>query len=177
MTKKGTVFVSKEELIADILEVYNKLGKVNTPLYKKHGKYGEYYIFIYGGIKKLMRETGIGWTSHRKIDRRDLMLDAMRVFKEHGSLKKELYEKHGLHSCTAIRGEFGSFNNLLKELGLKININRNPKKEEMAERCMELYNQYGFLTSKLQREESGYSQVSCDRGCLVDSTVYSTILG
>jgi hypothetical protein len=51
-----------------------------------------------------------------------------------------------------IKLHFGTFTKMLKELNLPINIRKNITKEEIIEKMLELYNQYGKLTSEMQRE-------------------------
>lgn len=156
--------VSNEEILDDAKRVLEQCGKLNQNIYEKYGRYSLGLIYKrFGGMKNLLKELGIEWVCHRKLDKQALIEDIRRVYNKHGYLKKELYVKYGKYSCTAIRGHFGSFNNMLKELGYEINMHKRPRKEEVVKACWNIYRKYGYITAELQRKESGYSQTVVDR--------------
>ncbi|WJJ55299.1 hypothetical protein QB910_000055 [Dabrowskivirus KKP3916] len=154
--------IEEWELLKDLKRVYEEFGYVNTPLYEREGNYGIYYINLFGGMKKLLPKIGVEWNSYKKTPKHLFVKDVMRVYREHGYLKQDMYVKYGLYSRSQIKTHFGTFNNMLKELGLQLNVHHNATKEEVIESCKKLYDQYGYLDARLQREKSGYSQKTVD---------------
>lgn len=124
------------------------------------------FTFYFGGLKKFHSSHGCTYRQRTRLTKEELMKDIQRVFDEHGYMKKILYEKEGKHSCISIKKHFGTFNKMLKEMGFHKNMNKSTdgiSKEDIKNRMYELYKEYGYLNSTLQREKSGYSQIMIDK--------------
>lgn len=157
--------VSKEDILKDIKRVYEEHGSFTQPLYEKVGKYKFWRVTEYfGGVKNVHKIMGWKWHNHNVVDKDDLVDDILRVYNEQGEMKKEIYVEFGKYSCNPIRYHFGTFNKMLKELGLKVNIHTGEvSKEEVISKCLDIYNKYGHINATFQRKESGYSQRVIDK--------------
>ena len=119
------------------------------------------FTFYFSGLRKFCESHGIKYTNCTVINRKDLICDIKRIYTTYGRCTKELYAKHGNFSITAIRTQFGTFNKMLKELGLKINMHKKDDeetKDEIIESVKSVYKKYGYLNAKLQREKTPYPQ-------------------
>ena len=153
--KKGKRNGTKEEFLEDLKRVYEEQGSLSVDMYKEYGKYGSGYFHHYcGGIKNAMKMIDLEWKPANLIDDDLIREDLYRVYREHGYLHKTLYEEAGKYSVSAVKHRYGTFNGMLKELGMPINMNKNITKEEVIESMTELYNKHGYLNAELQRKES-----------------------
>lgn len=99
----------------------------------------------------------------KKIEKEDLVKDLQHVHDMLGSLKREEYIEHGKYSPVVVSRVFGSWNNMIRELGYKINMNKKVTKDEVYQDMLRLQNEYGKITSVIQREHGKYSQIVIDR--------------
>lgn len=97
-----------------------------------------------------------------KVLKKDLINDVLRVKKEIGKMGRKDYLKYGKYSRAPIERLFGSWNNMLRELDLEINMNKNVTKEEIFQDMLRLKKEYGKVTSTIQRKHGKYSQVCID---------------
>lgn len=164
MALKGEVLATKQEVADEIIRICDKFGYMNLKVYKENSRFGEYYIHKYfNGIQNACKKLNVNYKRAGKLNKEDISADIMRVYKKFGYMKRELYEENGKYSWCAIRGHYGSFNNMLRELRLPINCYREDyTREEILKKMWELYDEYGYLTAELQRKESGFSQMIID---------------
>jgi len=99
------------------------------------------------------------------ISKEEIISDILKVYKENGNkLTREEYLKKGKYSRAPIKRLFGTWNNLLKELNLDINVSRlDISKDEVIEDAKRVISEFGRIDAKLYRKEGKYSQAIVDR--------------
>jgi hypothetical protein len=97
-----------------------------------------------------------------KVSKEDLVEDIKYVKETLGEIKQESYLKYGKYSRAVIKRIFGSWNNMMKELGYEINMHKNVTKEDVYHDMLRLQEEYGKITSVIQREHGKYSQICID---------------
>ncbi len=77
---------------------------------------------------------------------------------EYGRIDLESYLKHGHYSKQAIKTAFGGVNNLMKELGIKLNMSRMEDKETVSSDIIYIANKYNTTSSNIYRKYGNYSE-------------------
>jgi len=133
--------ISDQELIQDVQDVAKSLGKdtLTGSEYSLHGKY--YHSTLqrrFGSWKKVLEACNLETVGHNfkcNISNEEMITDLKRVagIVNLESPTRESYDKYGkYHSATLCR-KYGSWNNVLKFAGMKLNLNRKMSNEEMFE--------------------------------------------
>ena len=133
--------ISDQELIQDVQDVAKSLGKdtLTGSEYSLHGKY--YHSTLqrrFGSWKKVLEACNLETVGHNfkcNISNEEMITDLKRVagIVSLESPTRESYDKYGkYHSATLCR-KYGSWNNVLKFAGMKLNLNRKMSNEEMFE--------------------------------------------
>lgn len=133
--------ISDQELIQDVQDVAKSLGKdtLTGSEYSLHGKY--YHSTLqrrFGSWKKVLEACNLETVGHNfkcNISNEEMITDLKRVagIVNLESPTQESYDKYGkYHSATLCR-KYGSWNNVLKFAGMKLNLNRKMSNEEMFE--------------------------------------------
>lgn len=101
----------------------------------------------------------------KAISKEAILNDVQRVFDTYGNTTREFYLEHGKYSRAPINRHFGTWNNLLKELNKPLNMRKqyDIDRNEILSEMLSIYNEYGYLTSELQRKVSTYSQSTIER--------------
>lgn len=97
---------SKQDIIDEIKRVYLEFGIINRKLLKENNKLNiniDFQLSKYGGLKALCKEINIPYTQNSRIDDRLLREDVLRVYREHGKISMEIYERFGNYSISAIK--------------------------------------------------------------------------
>lgn len=132
---------------------------MNTRILKDNCKLGinvDYYLSKYNGIKKICDELGIEYINGNQADAEKIKEDFYRVYKKYGHINKEFYSKHGKYSNACIRTAFGGYNNLMKELGIPLNMVKKVTKEEVIEDIKKIYAKYHTTQSAQYRKYGSY---------------------
>ena len=133
--------ISDQELIQDVQDVAKSLGKdtLTGSEYSLHGKYYDSTLRRrFGSWKKVLEACNLETVGHNfkcNISNEEMINDLKRVagIVNLESPTKESYDKYGkYHSATLCR-KYGSWNNVLKFAGMKLNLNRKMSNEEMFE--------------------------------------------
>ena len=127
------------------------------------------FTFYFGGIKKFYQSIGVNYNKetvrYNEISKNELIKDVLDVYNIFGHIDQNFYLSNGKYSRASIKRIFGSWNNMMSELNLDINMYKHieqiPKKLILDD-MKKLYNKYGKLTTRIQREESKYSQSVID---------------
>lgn len=98
----------------------------------------------------------------KKISKKDLIDDVLKIFKETNNTTRENYLQYGKYSRAPINRLFGNWNNLLIELNYDINMYKNVTKEDVITNMKELINRFGYVNSTIQRKYGKYSQTIID---------------
>ena len=148
-------------------DIRNFIENNNTTLlkdYKKNGKHSESTIIKYfGNWSNVLKELNIDSKFAKIISKQDVIADVIRIFNDTNNTTRENYLKYGRYSRAPIERLFGGWNNLLRELDLEINMNRNVTKDDVIKDMLNLKNKYGKVTSIIQRKYGKYSQIVIDR--------------
>ena len=133
--------VSDEELIADVKLVAEKLGK-NTLNAEEYPLYGKYHsstmIRRFGSWKKVLDLASLETRGHNfkyAFSDEDVVADLKRVadiLNKETPTRRE-YSLYGECHGETLSRRYGSWNNVLKLAGMKVNLNRNSSNEEMFE--------------------------------------------
>lgn len=152
--------MDKKELFKIIIDIHNANGYINRHILesKISGFNCNWQLSKYGGLKKICSDLGLNYRQYSAIDPDEIISDAKTVFQKHHRLSLDVYEKYGKFSKTAIRTAFGSFNGLLRTLGLKSNMTRMDSKEDIEKDFLDFYNIYHSTSSTLYRKYGKYSQ-------------------
>lgn len=98
----------------------------------------------------------------RKIAKEDLVKDVLDVYSKFGKISRDLYIANGKYSRKPINRIFGSWNNMLNELNIKLNQKVGENKfaytdEELLNDLIRIYNEFGVCCARLIKEEG----ISC----------------
>ena len=133
--------ISDQELIQDVQDVAKSLGKdtLTRSEYSLHGKYCDSTLRRrFGSWKRVLEACNLETVGHNfkcNISNEEMINDLKRVagIVNLESPTKESYDKYGkYHSATLCR-KYGSWNDVLKFAGMKLNLNRKMSNEEMFE--------------------------------------------
>lgn len=150
--------INKDFVLQDMQEVFNCYGKCTQALYKQHGKYNVQTVAKKLNLKfsDLQRELNIPTRSYN-VNREDLIQDVFRIYNDNGYITRDLYIELGKYSRKPINRLFGSWNNMLQELGLPINCLINIPEEDLLNELRRIYQEYGVISATIIRWESKYS--------------------
>lgn len=166
MAKSLLLTTTKEEVAKELIRVYNENNFINAKLFKEKTKFSDRAIEVFfGSYTQAYKELNIP-NIHRGRNRRsfknvtvtkDMVLnDIIKFSNDYKTTNRDMYLKHGLYP-KSIYSKFGTWNSLLEECSLKINVHKKTTKDDVIKEMLNLYNKYGYLTAKLQREKSQYS--------------------
>lgn len=154
----------KEDILENVKETIRKHNCTMYKTYKKHGKHSEATITKYfGNWNNLLNEIGVKIKHKRNISKEDILKDVVTIFEETNNTTRENYLKYGNYSRAPINRLFGNWNNMLKELNLRTNMNKNVTKEDVINDIMRLQKEHGYVNSIIQRKHGKYSQSVIDR--------------
>lgn len=155
--KRRKELPTKEKVINDVMKIYEQKRYINRMLYLEKGCYHNKIINkLFGSWNNLLKEAGLPINVLRNISKEDVIEDVLRVYREEGKINKELYLKKGKYSRKPIERIWGSWNNMLKELGLPINCEINIPEEKLLEDLIRLKKEFGYCCAELIRQYGEY---------------------
>lgn len=83
-------------------------------------------------------------------------------YQQFGSVRREEFCKANKRSSSTVRRLFGSWNDMLRECNVPVNMQKKVTKEDVKKEMLALYEKHGKLTAEIQRAESSYSQIVID---------------
>lgn len=111
-------------MIADVLDVYNKFGKISRDLYVKNGKYSRKPINrIFGSWNNMLKELNIelnqkvGENKYAYTDE-ELLTDLLRIYNEFGLCCSRLIKEESISCLEVYQRRFGSINNAMELVGI-----------------------------------------------------------
>lgn len=111
--------VKKEDLVEDILKVYNEFGFINKDLYISNGKYSRKPIDrIFGSWNKMLLELKLPINCLINIPEEDLINDIKRIYNEYNVMSATIINWESKYSVEVFTRRFKGFKNLY----LKANI-------------------------------------------------------
>lgn len=161
---------TKDQIIQEIKRIYDDIHVMNTVAFKEYNKLGvsdssvNYIFHKYGGLMNLCKELNIPFTRGNSNNHEDLISDILKVYEEHGKLSTEIYSKYGKYSVTCVKSHFnGSFNNMLKQLGLPINMHKKVSKDDIKNDVLNFYKKYNTTSSNKYRKHGEYSECTINK--------------
>lgn len=141
----------------DFIRVYKDNGEINTNIYEKYGKYSKEAIrTAFGCIGNLMSEIGIDTTVRNKTQKCDVIDDFIKTYQITNSTYRKDYLAYGKYSYSLICRLFGSWSELLREVGLEVNKDRYGL-DKMLSSIHLVYLRHGFLSKELINKECEFS--------------------
>lgn len=141
---------SDEELIKDLIEVAQKLGKksLTRDEYSKHGKYGRGTIEWRFGWLNALKKAGLSTSKSYNVTDEELLDEMRRIAKlpNVGNLTRDIFNEHKqLSSTWAIENRFGSWTKALKKAGLHVSPTQIKKysDEELFENLLNVWTHLG----------------------------------
>ena len=127
--------VSDEDLLDNLKNIVEKLGRVPEQSELKLGKYSpNAYKRAFGNYSSALEKLGLYASVRYGVSNEEILKDIVRVSKE---LKRtpffeEFSKLNNTVSSSTVCERFGSWNAALKEAGLKITMNKNLLKEDIT---------------------------------------------
>lgn len=143
----------------------NEYGYVNGKELMAIYGVSESAIHNAGGIRNICKEHNLNYKYANRLDPEEIKNDFLRVYRSEGEISKEIYEKLGCYSISALKTAFGSVNNLRKELGIPIIMHKLVPKRELMEDIDRFIKESGTTSATAYRKRGKYSQVIIDRVC------------
>lgn len=180
MPKGDYCKISKQDLIDDVLKIYNENKEnFNRELYISKGKYSRAPIIrIFKTWNNMLKELNIKLNvSRMEASKEDVLLDAKKVIDKFGKLNSTIYRKHGKYSQCITDRLFGNFNNMLRELNLNsAHASRYLSDKEVINEIHDIFKKYKRLTLNILNEECSISFPSIIKRFGTISNLY-TLLG
>lgn len=180
MPKGDYCKISKQDLIDDVLKIYNENKEnFNRELYISKGKYSRAPIIrIFKTWNNMLKELNIKLNvSRMEASKEDVLLDAKKVIDKFGKLNSTIYRKHGKYSQCITDRLFGNFNNMLRELNLNsAHASRYLSDKEVINEIHDIFKKYKRLTLNILNEECSISFPSIIKRFDTISNLY-TLLG
>lgn len=122
-----------------------------------------YYLNKYGGLVNICKELSLNYEHALRSNKDDVKTDFYNVFKSLGYINIETYLKHGKYSKQSIKTAFGSVNNLMKELGIPLNMSRNESKDVVLNDIKKVCNKHKSSSSNIYRKHGQYCESVINR--------------
>ena len=151
--------ISKEDIINDVKNLYNSTIKFTNQYYLKNSqlKIGISTIKKYfGTFTNMLKELNISINIQRNITKEEILEHMWHLYNKHGKLTSGIQRNDKKFGVTLINSRFGSFGNMLKEMGLKANIAQNVTTEELLNELNEIIKIHGTINSVLLDNETKY---------------------
>lgn len=150
--------LDRDEIIDDLIRVYEENNKLTNRVYEKYGKYSVGKITTYDTFNNLKEEAiGPGKIHLNKISKEKITKDILRVNDMVDNMTRYDYLKLGQYSRKPIDRHFGSWNKMLKELNLSINCLIGIPSEDLLEDLRILYDKFGTLSATIVKHHGKFS--------------------
>ena len=155
----------KEEFYNIIKQIHDRYGYINRSLLEDnvHTFNVGWQLSKYNGLKNICRELKLQYNQKSKLKDEDIKNDLINIYDKYGYVSSELYEEYGKYSISAIKSHFGGLNNILKELGIQLNITRMDTKEDVIKDFKDFYSKHHTTSSTEYRKIGRYSQSVIER--------------
>jgi hypothetical protein len=152
-TKENIRKISKEDLITNLLNIYDKIGKVPQKSDLKFGKYGvSGYNRVFNNFCGALLATGFKPYQQRGLSNEDLKNDLRRVYEllGHTPSLEEFTEYTQSVSGATIHSRFGSWTKALLAADIPIAKAQKVSKQDVIEALEKWYNQNNCDTRCLE---------------------------
>lgn len=151
------IHATREEVINDMVYVYNEQKKLTTKIYSKYGKYSNTVYKRIDSFNNLKKEALSIKVHKNNISKEEVIKDVYSVCGSSSSLTRDEYLLKGKYSRKPIERHFGSWNNMLLELGLNINCFINIPEEDLLQNLKEIYEYSGFISATVVKNHGKHS--------------------
>lgn len=153
--------ITKKVLTDDVLKVFKETNNTTRENYLKYGKYSRAPIKrIYGTWNNLLTELGYKINMHKGIiTREDIIKDMQRLIDENDFVNSRIQRKYGAYSQKTIDNIFGSYTELAKIMGLKVD-GRQISDQEIKDDLINLYEIHGYMSQQLIKEYGIVSNIT-----------------
>lgn len=148
---------TRQEIIDDMIKVYNQVNKLTTRTYAKYGKYA---TTVYGRIDSFnnLKQDALAIKVHKNnISKEEITKDIYLVAEKFPFMTRDVYIKNGNYSRKPIDRHFGSWNNMLIELGLNINCLINIPEKDLLQDLKDLYEYSKSISATIVKHHGKYS--------------------
>lgn len=147
-----------DDVIEDMKKVFSEQGTLTRRVYDKYGRWSSSKICSIDSFNNL-KEMAIGKEEiHRNtIPKEELVEDIFRVAKENEKMTKDVYLSKGKFSRKPIERYFGSWNNMLTELGLKTNCLINIPEDDLINDLLRLITEFDTISANVVRLHGKHS--------------------
>jgi hypothetical protein len=116
--------IPRQDIIDDINRVIKETKSTSLKTYKEKGKYSEGAVIRCIGMKWNEYISSLGYRPSKRfnVKKSEVIKDVERTFEKTGSTKQEDYIDNGKFSRAVIKRLFGSWNKMLKELNIPLNM-------------------------------------------------------
>lgn len=115
--------VSKEDLVADVIRVFESSGKMTKDSYLKEGKYSRKPIDRhFGSWNKMLKELDLPQNCLINIPEEDLIQHLIHLHSQFDDISATILKHHGGYSVEVYQRRFGSFNKALEKAGLETKV-------------------------------------------------------
>lgn len=142
--------ITKEDLIEDVLKVFNETQNTTQSNYLKHGQYSKAPIKrIFGSWNKMLQELNYDINMYKgEITKEDVLKDMYDLINRFGYVNSKIQREHGKYSQIVIDKLFGSWTNLAIVLNQKID-GRQISDEDIKQNLLDINDLYGGLSTYL----------------------------
>nr|DAP36604.1 MAG TPA: endonuclease-like protein [Caudoviricetes sp.] len=144
--------VKKEDLVKDLKETFERTGTTLREEYLKNGKYSRAPIKrIFGNWNNMLKELGYSFNMYKpgQYSREDILEDYKQVSLKHGFyVNAFIYRKEGKFSQQIVDSTFGSFSEMRRLLGLKVD-GKVVSNDEIRQSILKLVKKYKKLTTEI----------------------------
>lgn len=157
---------TKDEFYNEIIRIHDLYGCINTIILKENINLKlnvNYWLHKYGGLKKICKELKLNYVNALRNDKEDIKRDFYKIYKQLGYINIETYLKYGKYSKQSIRTAFGNVNNLMKELGIPLNMSRMEDEETVLNDIKLICQKYNTTSTNIYRKYGKYSESVINR--------------
>ena len=113
---------SKEDVIADIKEFYDKHKTTSSTQYRKHGNYSNMVTDKFGGWVSLVEEIGLS-PKNKKWGKNHIIKTIEEIYDKHGFLSADLITKEAPFTYQSIKHHLGGVEEINKHFGKDVFLN------------------------------------------------------
>jgi hypothetical protein len=157
-----TSHITKEEIANKIIDFYEKNNKQKFTANEFYGKTGisqHIVTKLFGSFSKAVQELGLFKGNRIEKTKEEIIEHMWKLYYANGEkLNTTIQRKDGYITQTNVENMFGSFSNMLMEMGLKPNYASSVSDEELLAELQELANKFGTINTVILEKETKYSR-------------------
>lgn len=139
---------NKNDIITDVINIYNKYNIISKTFYYKKGKYSLKCIEeLFGNFINLINEINSNniKINYEIVSRKDLEMDIIKIYNKYKKINYILYRNEGKYNPNFIIDIFGSFNKMKNELNIREKKYVEKTKDEILKLGLDYFNENNSL--------------------------------